>query len=270
MDKLERRFSKRFQSKRNSSLSVGGSYALSASVLPELLGKFKKQYPSVDVVLRANAGSALEQMLLQGTLDLVVTSLAPDSSELISEPCMRLRVVAVAATGYPLSTRKELTLHDLEQVPLIIYSASKEKGITETFLSKLRQQGYRPKILMRCDSPEAIKTAVVKKLGVGILYEDVVKDGLARGLFRRVRIVDFPAEVQSYVVYHKHRTLSGNGEAFLQILRKRCGTQHQAQVDDQQIVRKDISVDRSTMVATSELNPGSNQNGFSGLEPNPV
>ena len=36
---------------------------------------------------------------------------------------------------------------------------------------------------MRCESPKAIKAAVCKKLGVGILYWEVAEEELARGLF---------------------------------------------------------------------------------------
>ncbi len=54
---------------------------------------------------------------------------------------------------------------------------------------------------MRCDSPEAIKTAVSKKLGVGILYEDAVKECLAGGVFKKLRISGLSMEGNSYIVY---------------------------------------------------------------------
>ena len=73
---------------------------------------------------------------------------------------------------------------------------------------------------MRCDSPEAIKTAVSKKLGVGILYEDAVKDGLASGVFKKLRISGLNMEGNSYIVYHKQRPLSSNAEVFLNLLRQ--------------------------------------------------
>lgn len=93
-------------------------------------------------------------------------------------------------------------------------------GITETLLKQMREQGAKPRILMRCDSPEAIKTAVSKKLGVGILYEHLVKDGLTRGVFKRFPIPGLPAESLTYVVYNKSRPLSASAAAFLNVLRK--------------------------------------------------
>ena len=80
---------------------------------------------------------------------------------------------------------------------------------------------------MRCDSPEAIKTAVSKKLGDGILYEDFVKDGLTRGVFKRVSIPGLPSETQLYVVYNKTRPLPASAAAFLDVIRKHCRTPQQ-------------------------------------------
>jgi DNA-binding transcriptional LysR family regulator len=233
---LDRRFLKRRDVNVISVLRIGGGYALSASVLPELIGKFKKEHPKVEVLLRSNTSGTLEQMLLKGSLDLVLTSIAPDSAELITEPCMPMKIIAVVANGYSLPKHKVLTLNDLEKLPLILRSTPDRRGMTETFLRKLRDQGVKPKILMRCDSPEAIKTAVLKKLGVAILYQDIVKDGLAKRLFKQVRIADFTWETQSYVVYHKHRPLSASAEAFLEILRKRCRSPQSQQTSSANMV----------------------------------
>ena len=87
-------------------------------------------------------------------------------------------------------------------------------------LTTLRKQKYKLNITMQCESPEAIKTAVTKKLEVGILYEDAVKEGLASGAFKKLRISDLHVEGNSYIVYHKQRPLSANAEVFLNLLRQ--------------------------------------------------
>jgi hypothetical protein len=60
------------------------------------------------------------------------------------------------------------------------------KNGTTGFLARPTQglPGRSFNIVMRCESPEAIKTAVNKKLGVGILYWEVMKEEVARGLFK--------------------------------------------------------------------------------------
>ena len=66
--------------------------------------------------------------------------------------------------------KKELTLSDLEHVPLIVRVDNDLQSTTQTMLNELRKQGYKLNIGMRCESPEAVQSAVAQKLGIGMLY----------------------------------------------------------------------------------------------------
>jgi DNA-binding transcriptional LysR family regulator len=219
---LEERFSNKLERKNASPLRVGGTYALSSSILSSLLALFKKRFPEVEVVLRSNTPGILEQMILKGQLDIALTSIVPRSPELTAEFCIPVKLVAFAAKNYPITKEKKLGLTDLERIPLIIRDDGNRHGTTETSLLELRSSGYRPNIVMRCESPEAIKTAVDKKLGVGILYHDALKDALAHGSFKQIHISGLSIEEKTYIVCHKQRALSTSGEAFLKLLREWC------------------------------------------------
>jgi DNA-binding transcriptional LysR family regulator len=222
---LEERFSKSSQSKRVTPLRVGGTYALSSGILPSLLAIFKKRHPDVYVTLRSNSAGFLDRMILKGHLDIALTSILPSSTELIAEFCVPLKLVAFADRGYRVANEKQLSLADLEKIPLIVRDDASRRGPIETILIKIRSLGYRPNIVMRCESPEAIKTAVSKKLGVGILSQNVLKENNARRVFKEIRFSGFPLAEKTYVVYHKQRALSPGGEAFLKLLRDWCETE---------------------------------------------
>ena len=106
---IEERFSNNSKSKKASPLRVGGTYALSSSILPSLLAVFKRRYPEVEVVLRSNTGVILEQMILKGQLDLVLTSVLPRSPELTAEFCVPLKLVALLQRATPSQIEKNLT-----------------------------------------------------------------------------------------------------------------------------------------------------------------
>jgi DNA-binding transcriptional LysR family regulator len=222
LQKIEERFLKSSKKKESTTLIVGGTYEVSASILPSLLALFKKRYPNIQVVLRSNTISILEQMMLKGDPEIAVASIAPRSPEFTAESCVPLRLVPFAATGYRIPKEKELCLADLGTVPLIVRDNRDTRGTTETLLLRLRELGYRPNVVMRCESPEAIKMAVSKKLGVGILYKDLLKQDIARGLFKQLHIRGLSMEGNTYAIYHKHRPLSSCGEAFLKLLRRWC------------------------------------------------
>jgi DNA-binding transcriptional LysR family regulator len=201
-------------------LQVGGTYGPSSNILPSLLADYKKSHPDVAVTLRSNSNGVIHNLVLSGELEVAVCSRPPQSGDLHAEPYVTLKLVAFAAQSDPIAKKKELNLSDLEKIPLIIRTDKASRSTTHLMLTALRKEEYKLNIAMQCESPEAIKTAVTKKLGVGILYEDAVKEGLASGVFKKLRISGLQMEGTSYIVYHKQRPLSSNAEVFLNLLRQ--------------------------------------------------
>ena len=127
--------------------------------------------------------------------------------------------MAFAAYNDPVTKRKELTLSDFENTPLIIRTDKGNQSTSYLTLTALRRQGYKLNIAMRCESPEAIMRAVSQKLGIGLLYYDAVRAAVERGSFKIVQIRGLNMEGQTHIVYHNQRPLSPNAEEFLKLLR---------------------------------------------------
>jgi len=221
LEKIEQRFSKDYNKNKSTELLLGGTHEVSSSILPALIALFKKRYPKVQVVLRSNSIGAIEQMMLKGEIELALTAVPPRSPELFEEACVPLKLVPFAAKKYP-DCGSWIDLSHLEMFPLIIRDNRDSRGTTETLLMQLRDLGHRPNIALRCESPEPIKAAVSKRLGIGILYDVLLKDEFARGLFKEVKIQGFSAQGNAYVLCHKQRALSPCAGAFLKILRDFC------------------------------------------------
>ena len=92
-------------------------------------------------------------------------------------------------------------------------------------LNALSKQGYKINIAMRCESPEAIKTAVKQKLAIGFLYYDAVKAAVERGSFKIIQIRGLQMEGQSHILYHAQRPLSPSAADFLKLLREWRGNE---------------------------------------------
>jgi len=219
LEKINQRYRNGSAEKINGPLRVGGTYGPSSRILPSLLTVFKKNHPKVDVSLRANSNSVIHNLILNGTLELGVCSRTPRFPELFSEPYVSLKMVAFAATNDPLAKRKELSLFDLKDIPLIIRTDRGNQSTSYLTLSALRRQGYELNIAMRCESAEAIKRAVSQRLGIGFLYYDAVRDSIEQGSFKRVNIRGLQMESQTHIIYHNQRPLSPHAEEFLKLLR---------------------------------------------------
>ena len=191
-------------------------------LIPSMIALFKRRYPKIPLILRSNTIRVLEQMMLKGDPEIAVTSSQAHSADLASELCIPLKLVAFAASGYRVLRQGNLTLSDLETLPLIVRDNRDARGPIETLLLNIRKQGYRPNVVMRCESPEAVKAAVMRKLGIGILYQSVISEELTRGRLKLLRIPEFPFKANTYVIYNKHRPLSACGEAFLNVVREWC------------------------------------------------
>src|SRR5262245_53643829 len=220
LEKINQRYLNGSGQKQSAPLKVGGTYGPASRILPSLLTLFKKNHPKVDVTLRANSDGIIQQQILHGDLEIGVCSSATSpSSMLSSEPYIPLKLVAFAAKNHPVAKKKELTLSDLEHVPIIVRTDNDLQSTTHTVLNALRQQGYKLNIAMRCESPEAVQSAVTQNLGIGLLYYDAVKAAIERGSFKIVRIIGLKMEGKTYVIYHNERPLSPNAQEFLKILR---------------------------------------------------
>jgi len=232
LEKINKRYLNGSAQKQSGPLKVGGTYGPASRILPSLLTVFKKTHPKVDVTLRANSGDIIHQQILHGDLEIGICSRAPSpSSMLYSEPFIPMKLVAFAAKNQPVAKRKELTLSDLEHVPLIVRMDNDQQSTTHTMLNALRKQGYKLKIAMRCESPEAVQSAVTQNLGIGLLYYDAIKAAIERGSFKIIQIRGLNIEGQTYIVYHNERPLSPNAEEFLKVLREWRDQQHRRSSD---------------------------------------
>lgn len=202
-------------------LKVGGTYNPSVSLLPSILTVFKKSHPTVEVSLRTAIQSRIEEMLLHADVEIAVVSGAVSSPHLIAEPFRRETLVLFVAKGNALARRKKLHLTDLDRLPLVIRGGQGGQGSTEQVLNQLKNSGIQPKITLRFSSPEAVKTAVKKKAGAGILYRSVIAAELETGDFKILPVNNLNLEGDSFIVYHKERALSPQAQDLLALLYKR-------------------------------------------------
>jgi DNA-binding transcriptional LysR family regulator len=117
---------------------------------------------------------------------------------------------------HPLAKKKELELEDLAKTPLIIRDG---RGTSHKVLQHLKQRGLKLNVALRCQSPDGVKAAVRRKMGVGILFSNQVEEEVKRKDFKVLKIADLPKLVgHSYIVHSKSKPLSSAANDFLTVL----------------------------------------------------
>jgi DNA-binding transcriptional LysR family regulator len=199
-------------------LKVAGSYAASALLLPSLLVNFKSKHRDSSIILRTGTTREVKTMLLNSTVEIALLNELPANPEFASEPFRKEKLVVFAAPSHPLARKKQLSLSDLRQAALVTTGMA---SAVDKMLNHLVHEGLGAKIAIQCGSPASVKIVVKSKMGLGILFQDMLIQEIRNKLFKVLEIPGLALTVQSYIVYYKDRPLSPPAKDFLALLRKR-------------------------------------------------
>jgi DNA-binding transcriptional LysR family regulator len=204
-------------SNKSDPLKIAGSYSASALLLPSLLVNFKNRHRDTDIILRTGTTREVKSMLLNSTVELALLNELPANPEFVSEPLRKEKLVVFAAPNHQLANKEMLTIADLRQTALVTTGMG---SAVDKILNHL-VQGLGAKIAIQCGSPASVKIVVKNKIGLGILFEDMLIQEIRNRLFKVLRIPGLALTVQSYIVYYKDRPLSAPANDFLALLRRR-------------------------------------------------
>jgi len=204
-------------------LTIGGTYSPSTSLLPSLMARFKESHPAAALSLRTNNKVVVGNLVLNGDVDmaiLLLTDVLPNR-RLAMEPFCVEPLMAFVHPRHPLAKKPRTTLEDFGRVGFVIRKRVGRTGATSQYLQDLRKQGVDLKVVMRCDTPEGVKEAVRNKMGVGLLFRESVENNIKRGEFKAIELPVDAVEAANFIVYHKSRPLSPLAQDFLTLLRQR-------------------------------------------------
>jgi LysR family transcriptional regulator, low CO2-responsive transcriptional regulator len=215
VDDLQNKFKRQVQTKKTTPLLIAATESPSAWLLPKVLKEFRKVHPQINTILRASDPKGVEKLILNSKVDLAITTIASTKLQLVCEPIRSEEVLAVISAASPFAKKLSLRKGALGKIPLV----ARVKG---TITRQLEQQGFRPNIVMHCESVSALKAAVKAGIGVGFLYRDVVQSELADGSFKVIKIPELRQfDIKCFAMYRNNTQLSVEAKEFIDLLRAR-------------------------------------------------
>jgi DNA-binding transcriptional LysR family regulator len=197
-------------------LSVGGTYGPSAKYLPSAIAAFQKTHPNVEVTFLTSGRASIEKLLRESEVDIAIIQSPSESSDFNLEHFAVDKLTFFAHPTHPLAKKKKLDLADLSQTPLVVTAG---RGSSEKILKQLKGSGVKVNVALRSASPDGVKAAVRKKMGVGILFYSLIEEDIRRRDLKILRFLHLPKFVgNSYIVYSKKKSLSSAANDFLAIL----------------------------------------------------
>ena len=201
------------------SLVVGGTYNTSAKYLPSAIAEFQKTHPNVKLTFLTLEKANIERMIRQCEVDVALVQNPSKSSDFHLEHFAVDHLVFFAHPAHPLAKKKRLNLRDISETPLIIREG---RGSTEKLLRQLRSRGVKINVIVRCLSPDAVKSVVRQQTGIGILFCELIIDDIERNNLEVLPFNGVPKLAgHSYIVFSRKKPLSSAAEKFVALLRSR-------------------------------------------------
>ena len=201
---------------KHGSLTIGTTRSFAKYLMPDLLSRYQERYPDVKVSLKVGSSREVSDGLMAFKYDLGIIGRLPFRSKLKVVPYSEEPFCLVTSPKHQLASRKEVSLGELKNEPLIIREEG--SGSRYTILSFLGSHGINPFVLLEAESVEFIKEYVIKGKGISFLYKPEINLEMGFGLLKEVKVKEGPLVIQTDIVYPRNVELSPPAQTFLRLV----------------------------------------------------
>ncbi len=202
------------QGLRQGTLRVGVTHSFSTALMPKAVAGFRERYPGVFVVIEKTSGRAVERALVAGDIDLGIAFAPPESIEVVAETLFEEEVVLITARGHALADRPEVTLAELDHLPMVL--PSRAFATRRLLDERLREGQITPEISVEINDIDSLLEIVRLGTGATVLSRRAVTD--ARDL-RLVKITDPRMTRTAALLWHRDSFRTAAAQAFAGAIR---------------------------------------------------
>jgi DNA-binding transcriptional LysR family regulator len=204
---------------------VTGDLLLAASsipgehLLPALLPAFQERYPHLRIRVTVTDSQAVLDQVDRGKAHLGLVGGKSNSAHLEFRPFACDRMVLVVPEGHPWRRRKQVSLKQLCDQPLILREpGSGSRWCLEQALARAGRSVNDLRVAVELGSNEGIKEAVLRGTGLAVLSTHAVKKELAAGKLRALTVKGLPLDRDMLVVQDRRRVLPIPARLFLDFI----------------------------------------------------
>ncbi|WP_411905699.1 LysR substrate-binding domain-containing protein [Rhizobium mayense] len=162
------------QNEAGGALNIGVTSLVAGYVLSDLLARYRRACPGVEVSAIEDNGGYLEHLLVGGELDVAVMVI----SNLRDRMALQAEILETSPyrlwlpMGHPLVSADIISVADISREPLIMLTIDEIEENTGKLLTAL---GARPHVAFRTRSVEAVRSLVATGAGVALLPDLVYR-----------------------------------------------------------------------------------------------
>lgn len=160
----------------------------------EMVDLYRRDYPQIDVSIRIGNSASVLADLENYVTDVGVLAGLHDDPAFVAELYARHPVILFAHVGHPFARHDEVRLQALQGQPLL----RREQGSTTRLAleRELEKADVTPRIAMEIGSREALREAVIRGIGIGVVSE---AEYIADPRLKIIRIAGDPVCTETYL-----------------------------------------------------------------------
>jgi DNA-binding transcriptional LysR family regulator len=149
-------------------LAVGVTSLVAGYYLSELLSRFRRNCPAVEVFVTEETPRFLEHLLINGELDvaIMVSNALSEPQAMVAETLTRSPNRVWLTSNHPLTARDELTLAECAAHDQIVLEADRIDDVMRTVWARHQ---LKPRTILRTSSLEAVRSLVGAGAGIAVL-----------------------------------------------------------------------------------------------------
>jgi len=187
---------------------IGAASLLGKYFLPRVIGEFKKTHSEVNISMLVGNSKEILEYLQNDVIELAIVSEPIPSKSLIAFPLYSDHLTVIVDPDHHWSRKKEIPLKELFNEGFI--SREVGSGTREVYLKFLEAnaKGKKLKTVMVLGSTEAVKMAVIGKMGFSIVSRLAARSEVELGLLKEVRIKNVTMSRDFFIVFKSEENLS--------------------------------------------------------------
>lgn len=197
-------------------LALGASSTVGEQLLPEVLGRYRRAYPGIELALSISNSGETIQAVKERAFDLGIVGRPTDDEDLTVQAVFDDRLEIFVAPDSPYACRADLSVADLRDETFVLREVG--SATRELALRCLARQGCKPENVIELGSNEAVKRAVSAGLGIGVLSVHTTRVDHQAGLVATLDCAGWECRRSFYLIHRRDRALSSAERALLQLL----------------------------------------------------
>jgi len=205
---------------RRGEIRLGGSTIPGEYILPKVIGRFCRGYPSLWVTLAVGDTLNIESRVLAGDLELGVVGSKGSHKGLIQHELWKDELVLTIPAGHRWSEKREVPVEALCEEPFIFREpGSGTFKILDGYLQSAGSSGLSALKPVACfGTSTAIKEGIKGGLGVSVLSSRAVNTELETGILKALRIQGLSMYRNFFLIRDRRRIVSPLCQALIDFL----------------------------------------------------